>query len=382
MKYHTHILIVGAGPAGLTLACFLAKYNVPFMIIDKKSTISNHIKACMLSSRSLEIFSKLGLLDQAMLLGQYTDAFEIYRDKARIVSLDYHSIETPFPFHLHLGQPYTEKVLHEYLVDRKINVLWQHELFNFTQDDNGVTAIISHENKKITIEAEFLVGADGAASKVRQLCQLAFVGDTYPTHFLLGNVKLDWALSHDKARLFFGDFGFLSVYPLPDNMMQIGGNINAPAKQRTPELEELIQLFHKRCFFPGKISDLQWISYHRTHCQHVKNRVLNRAILMGDAAQIISPLTGLGMNAGIQDADNLAMKLLSIYKNSADKNILSSYQDERYFLSKKLSSLSNVLERVYTVKNDEAKRLRDYMLLNLATSDSVRQRETKRFMQI
>src|SRR3990167_11118053 len=169
MKHHTHILIVGAGPAGLTLACFLAKYHIPFMIIDKKSAISNHIKACMLSSRSLEIFSELGLLDQALSLGQRTDAFEIYRDKERIVSLDYHSIETPFPFHLHLGQPYTEKVLNDYLLNRKINVLWQHKLLNFTQDDNGVSAIISHENSEITIKADFLVGADGAASKAREL---------------------------------------------------------------------------------------------------------------------------------------------------------------------------------------------------------------------
>lgn len=373
---------MGAGPAGLMLACLLSKYHVPFVIIDKKKMISDHIKACMLSSRSLEIFSKLGLLDQAMTLGELTDTFEIYLDKKRIVSLDYRSVEAPFPFNLHLGQPYTEKILHGYLIDHAENVLWEHELIRFTQDEKGVCATISHQNETKTIHAAFLIGADGASSLVRKRCDLTFEGNTYTSHFLLGNVKCDWDLPRNVARLFLGDFGFLSVHSLPDQQMQIGGNVSAPTpNQATPDINTLKTLFEERCIFPGKIHDLKWLSYYRTHCRYIKKRILNRVIMMGDAAQIISPLTGLGMNAGIQDAENLASKLALIYQNKADQQLLLTYQEERYCASKKLSSFSNVLEEVYTIQNKQSKSLRNYMLKNLAMSPEIQKKEVARLLQ-
>lgn len=381
MKYHTHILIVGAGPAGLTLACLLAKLNIPFLIIDKKPAISTHIKACMLSSRSLEIFSDLGITDKVMALGQQTDSFDIYKGAEKIVSIDYSVVKTRFPFNCHIGQPLIEKVLYDNLTDQKINVLWQHELTHLIQSENNVVATIAN-GSTITIHADFVVGADGASSSVRKLCGVVFEGDTYHSHFLLGSLTLDWDFPSNAARLFFGDFGFLSVYPLHNHMMQIGGNIPEPTPGDEPNLKTLEDFFHARCVFPGKLRDLKNSAYYRTHCRYVKERVINRVILIGDAAHIISPLTGLGMNAGIQDAENLASQFALIHKNNADKKILENYQVERYAASKKLSSFSNVLETVYIAKEDESKRLREYMLSNLMSSEAIREKEAKRLMQI
>ncbi|PIZ04005.1 MAG: hypothetical protein COY58_06565 [Gammaproteobacteria bacterium CG_4_10_14_0_8_um_filter_38_16] len=381
MKYDTQILIVGAGPAGLTLACLLAQFQVPFIIIDKKSGISSDIKACMLSSRSLEIFSDLGLMDQAMQLGQVVQAFEVYRNNALAVSLDYQRIQTRFPFNLHLGQPNTEKVLYEKLASQRINVLWRHALHEFVQNEKAVTATVMVENTAVTIQAEFLIGADGATSLVRKFSQLDFKGETYPSHFLLGNVKLDADLSYDKARLFFGDFGFLSVYPLPDHYMQIGGNIIAPNHLAKPHFDELKKLFQDRCGYSGKLRDLKWLSYYRTHSRGVKERVINRVILMGDAAQIVSPLTGLGMNAGIQDAENLAWKLLLIVQKKASVDLLQSYQSERSWVSRKLISFSNILETVYTMKQAHSKSLREFMLSQSLTHEAAQQKEVARLMQ-
>lgn len=380
--YQTEILIVGAGPAGLALACLLTKYHVPLIIIDKKTGIIDQIKACLLSSRSLEVFDDLSLSDRALAWGQKTLAFDIYNDNEFAAHLPYYSIETRFPLNLHLGQPYTEKILNDYLSNQRIDVLWEHKLTAITQNETGATAIILHDSTEKIIHAKYIVGADGASSKTRTLCNISFEGNTYPTHYLLGNVKLTWELSHDVARLFLGKFGFLSLYPLPNNMMQIGGNITAQSERAaSAKLKILMALFDERCPFPGKLSDLKWISYYRSHCYHVKKYVSNRVILIGDAALIVSPLTGLGMNSGIQDAFNLAWKLALIYKKQADEKLLLSYQQERYFLSKKLSSFSNVLEASYTLNKPFSQSLREHMMSYTKKSKAAQQQEVARLMQ-
>ncbi len=382
MQYNTCILIVGAGPSGLTLACLLKKFGVPFIIIDKKTTTSETIKACMLSSRSLEIFSDLGLLDRAMQLGKKIDGLAIYRNDKQVVSLDYVKIPARFQFNLHLGQPYTETILHDHLRDQGVSVLWEHELLNFSQDEKNVIATVLNHHSKIKITADYLVGADGSSSLIRQLCGIALEGRTYPNYFLLGNVKLKWEIPNHYSRVFFQESGFFNVNPLPDGLTQIGGNLTSAVDiEKKPSSDELISLFENRSIFPGKIESVNWVSYYRTHCRYVKQRIFNRVILLGDAAQIISPLTGLGMNAGIQDAENIAWKFKLMYQQIAKPTLLLSYQEERYWLSRKLSSFSNVLEEIYSVKYDRGKSLREYMLSHSIMHDSAQQKEASRLMQ-
>lgn len=382
MQYNTHILIVGAGPSGLTLACLLKKFGVPFIIIDKKLTTSDTIKACMLSSRSLEIFSDLGLLDRAMQLGKKIDGLAIYRDDKQVVSLEYVKISARFQFNLHLGQPYTETILHDHLQNQGVSVLWEHALLNFSQDENRVMATVLHHQSEIQITADYLVGADGSSSLIRKLCRIDFEGETYPNYFLLGNVKLKWDLPENYSRVFFRESGFLSVNPLPDGLMQIGGNLASFVDiEKKPSCDEFISLFENRSIYAGKIQAVSWVSYYRTHCRYVKRRIFNRVILLGDAAQIISPLTGLGMNAGIQDAENIAWKFKLIYQKIAKPALLSSYEAERYWLSRKLSSFSNVLEEIYSVSHDRGKSLREYMLSHTILHDSAQQKEAARLMQ-
>lgn len=382
MKKDTHTLIVGAGPSGLMLACQLIKYQVPFIIIDCKKTISDWVKASMVSTYSLEIFSELGLLDRIMALGHKVIGSDVYYGENEPIHFSYYAIQQNSPVNLHIDQPIVEKILYGYLLEHKQDVLWENTLIAFSQHDNGIVATIQAKNTTKKISAEYIIGADGASSFIRKTSKIEFVGTTYPHYFLLGNAKLKWEKENNVERLFLTSDGFLSVYPLANNRLHIGGNITHNHIQKNPQPEELKKLFQDRCHIPGEIYDVTQLSYYKTHCRYVNNRIINRAILIGDAAHILSGLTGLGMNIGLQDAYNLGWKLAFLYQHIASEKILMSYEEEQQFVFKKTMSLSNILEAAYIADTTPTKRLRAFMIQNCIHDETIRKREIMRLMQI
>ena len=191
-KIKTDVIIVGAGPTGLSLACQLVRYNIDFVIFDQKESITNRSKALAVHARTLEIYEQLGIADDAIAKGAIAKRATVVAGGAVRGSLDLSDIGknlSPFPFALVLEQSKNERLLDDYVRRHGKNVLWQTALEKVSQNDREVTTTIktaSGETREIT--AKYLVGCDGAKSLVRHQLNFTFEGHTVDSLFYVADV--------------------------------------------------------------------------------------------------------------------------------------------------------------------------------------------------
>jgi 2-polyprenyl-6-methoxyphenol hydroxylase-like FAD-dependent oxidoreductase len=384
LPQQTFALIVGAGPIGLMLACQLKNLGVPAVIIEKKSQLSSTVKACMVSSRTLDLLDTLNLAERAIALGVKMRGVEMYDRGQCVLSGTYDEIPYRFPFNLHLGQPYIEQVFKEWLDAHDSPIFFEHELIDFQQTTQGVCASVKSLGQTHSIQCQWLIGCDGSNSFVRKHCDLEFSGETFPTKYFIGNVRLDWPLSRAYARVFYNDAGTLAVYALPDGMTQVVADLQhfaAAEKLRNPTLADLQQCFDERCPFAGQLTEPEWLSYYFAHARAVKNPIQGRILLAGDAAHVVSPLTGLGMNTGLQDAVNLSWKLQWIYQGWAHQSLINSYGQERAYAILRLHKLSRVLNQIFLQSDSSIGEIRNHLIQQTVSITQVRHKQINLLMQ-
>lgn len=174
-EYGVDVLIAGAGPTGLTLACELLRFGVSCMIIDKAEGISNQTKALGVMARSLELLDRTGVAQEFVRRGHPIGFFNVYSGDQLLVRLDFHNtLRSPFPFVLMIPQNITEDILYSHLKKIGGEVEWSKDFTHFTQDESGIEAVLSDsDGNKQTIKAKCLIGCDGAHSfSVKQLLLL------------------------------------------------------------------------------------------------------------------------------------------------------------------------------------------------------------------
>ncbi|MBA3693306.1 MAG: FAD-dependent monooxygenase, partial [Acidobacteria bacterium] len=214
----TDVIIVGAGPTGLSLACQLVRYGIDFVIVEKNEGVTPYSKAIGVHARTLEIYEQLGLAQKAVERGAIAG-------KARVIAggevrgeFDLSNVGeglSPYPFVLMLEQSKNEQLLYEYLQSHRKEVLWNTELESFSQNDAGITAQVKTANGAIqTIEAKYLAACDGAKSLVRHALGLVFSGSTFERMFYVADAQVDWHLSHDALHICLSKNSFLLFFPL------------------------------------------------------------------------------------------------------------------------------------------------------------------------
>src|SRR6478672_5991095 len=191
----TDVVIVGAGPTGLSLAAQLLRFGVDFILIEKNHQTTHLSKAVVVQARSLEIFRELNLDEKAIAQGRTAMAFNMYYNGRKRARLDLSGLGagmSPFPYVLSLEQSKTEKLLVDHLSANGKSIFWNCEFSHFTESADGITVYYKNpQGETQSITAAFLAGCDGASSPVRHAAQLIFEGDTIPKIFYVADAVLE-----------------------------------------------------------------------------------------------------------------------------------------------------------------------------------------------
>jgi len=368
----TDVLIVGAGPTGLTMANLLARYEINFRIIDKNAGSTDKSKALAVQARTLELFDKIGLADRALEKGQIVTGFNILIEGKHTESISFSSQgekRTPYPFVLILEQSKTEGLLIEGLQDFNSRIEWNTELLNLTQTGNEARAVVRRpDSSEEPITANWVVGADGASSPVRRSLNLDFEGGTYEQSYFLADVKMDWPLSYDELYVNLSPQGFLAFFPMYGNhRFRLIGDIPPEfAASSDISFEDICKIAEQQSNFDLQLSDPRWISRYRLHHRMTERFRVGRCFLAGDAAHIHSPVGGQGMNTGIQDAYNLAWKLALVIKKQAHPHLLDSYEAERLPVARHLLMGTDRAFSFISSRNEVVKQFRLHIFPHLA----------------
>jgi 2-polyprenyl-6-methoxyphenol hydroxylase-like FAD-dependent oxidoreductase len=326
------VLIVGAGPTGLSLAITLRRYGIPVRIIDRNAEPSTVSKALALWSASLEALQGMGVVDHFVAEGQRLKALCVGEGSRRLATLAVgEGIDSAFPFPLLLPQSRTEALLTARLAELGVTIERSVELIGLGQDASGVTATLRSADGSVeVVRTKYLAGCDGARSAVRQTLDIQFEGYTEPQTFLLADVKIDGGdLDHRSIYLWWRDGGTIAMFPFGNEVWRIF-SMRDPDSDVPATLEEMQQCVDQ--YGPGGLTlrDPSWLSIFRINERLAVRYRAGRCFLAGDAAHIHSPAGGQGMNTGIQDAVNLGWKLAYVLNGAADSELLlDSYEAER-----------------------------------------------------
>jgi 2-polyprenyl-6-methoxyphenol hydroxylase-like FAD-dependent oxidoreductase len=360
------VLIVGAGPVGLTMAAAATHHGLRCRLIDKAPAPSDKSKALAVWTRSMELLDGLGLAETFVRTGLKINAASMYAHGKRVVHLALTGDESPFGFPLMIPQNETERLLAEHLGRHGVMVERRVELLGFNDTGDAVRATLRHpDGHEETLVVPFLVGCDGAHSTVRHGLGMEFTGHAEPSDWMLADVHVEGDLARDEVSAFWNDAGVLVVFPIDNRRTRLIAD-RGPAAAGAPEseitLEEAQAMLDARG--PGGLvlSDPIWLTNFRINERKVADYRRGRVMLAGDAAHVHSPAGGQGMNTGMQDAFNLAWKLALIQRGQGQiEPLLQSYSVERSGVGEQVLRNAERATTLATLHSPIARWLRDHI---------------------
>ena len=366
------MLIVGAGPTGLALACVLGRRGVAFRIIDKTAEYFAGSRGKGLQPRSLEVLEDLGAIDRILANGRFHLPFRAYDGAAVLGDHDMHADRVPTPdvpyaSPLIIPQWRVEQILRDRLAAYGGRVELSTELMGFEQERDGVTATLGRPDGIEQLVAEYMVGADGGRSFVRKELGVGFEGETWKhERMLVGDVQVDGLDREHWHSWPKHEAGWVALCPLPSTeSFQFQAQIAADEPDE-PTLERFQQIVDERT---GR-SDIRlygatWLSLYRANVRMVDRYRRGRVFLAGDAAHVHSPAGGQGMNTGIQDAYNLGWKLGEVLAGASGE-LLDTYEEERLPIAAALLGITTKLHRaIFPGKLDDLRRGPETLQLGL-----------------
>jgi 2-polyprenyl-6-methoxyphenol hydroxylase-like FAD-dependent oxidoreductase len=349
----TQLIIIGAGPTGLSMAAELIRHKVDFIIIEKNERTTHLSKAIAIQARTLEIFQELGIADEAIKRGQLTTGMNLFSKGRQRASVDLAGLGkglSEFSFALSLEQSKTEQLLAEYLLKNEKQVQWGSELRHFEQDEKGVAVYYKDKNGADQIaEADYLVGCDGAGSLVRHQLGFTFEGSTESKLFYVADVILKSpVINQNRLYMYMIPKGFVLFFPMEGtgHYRIIGVLPEHGDDNHEYSFQEVEPVIKKGIVTPVDFEQLQWFSTYKVHSRKANSFMDRRCFIAGDAAHIHTPAGGQGMNTGIQDAYNLAWKIAYRLKGEVNDKVLQSYNTERTQNAKRLL---NTTDRMFDI---------------------------------
>ncbi len=367
---NTTILIIGAGPTGLTLACELQKRKIDFIIIDKKNAPSTTTKAIGIQPRTMELFAYMDIIDDVIEEAVVVQKTNLFINYQKTIQYNYEHVKnTPYPFLLSLPQCTTEAILLKQLHKLGGKVTYNTEFINLKQHPSFINAELKKsDNTTTTISCQYLISCEGARSKIRKQLNIPFSGNTYKELFLFADVEINWKLSRQEMYGWFHKNGLLAVAPLPNTKQwKIFVDISSKELQKGEENIDFIEkVMHNRTNDPSiSLSNPTWLRSFIVNHRIVNHYQRGNIFLVGDAAHIHSPLGGQGMNMGIQDAYNLAWKLALVVQNKVNPTLLLTYEKERLPVAKDILRRTHINTKVLTAKNGLIRFMRNQIAIKI-----------------
>jgi 3-(3-hydroxy-phenyl)propionate hydroxylase len=357
----TDVLIVGAGPCGITLANLLGVYGVRAVVIDRDTAILDFPRAVGIDDESLRTYQSMGLVHELLADIIQNTPIRYHTSWGRCFAHVKPSAQ-PFgwPRRNNFLQPLFEATLRRG-VERfhRIDIRYGQELVSFRQDAGGVVADMkSADGEPTTIQARFLVGADGGRSTVRRICGVEMQGRTAPVKWLVVDVADD-QLDAPYSAVYCDPVQPVLVVPLPYRHRRFEFKV-----QPDDDEEELTQ--------PQRVVELLAPLYGATpmptilrsrvymhHSRIAETFQSGKVFLSGDAAHLQPPFFGQGMNSGIRDATNLAWKLAAVVSGRASEPILETYDAERRSHAAEMVGFATRIGRMYSPRSRLTERIRD-----------------------
>lgn len=327
------VLIVGAGPTGLTLAIELQRRGVPFRLIERQTERHQQSRATDIQARTLEVFYDMGVVDAIVEAGIKRETVSIYANGERALHIRIDGVDTPYCYTIGLGQQFTEEILEARLIELGGQVERGVRLGYLIQPGDRAVATLLHADHTWEDRAfDYVVGCDGAHSVVRHAMGFQFSGSTFEQTFFLADLTARSGLDPTDTAVYGSEHGLLVALPIPGEpgRIRIFGDMNPDEAHEDPDLEALNAMVDARTFGAADLCNLGWHALFRVHSRQVSDYRKRRALLCGDAAHVNSPAGGHGMNLGIQDAYNLGWKLALVARGAADESLLDSYTRERH----------------------------------------------------
>jgi 2-polyprenyl-6-methoxyphenol hydroxylase-like FAD-dependent oxidoreductase len=327
------VLVVGAGPTGLTLSLALQRRGISHRLVENKPAPSEHSKALGIQTRTLEVFERLGIADAVLAAAQKIDGavFHLPGGDAR---LDFVPVHPRFPPVVALPQAMTERILLSAGVRPERGV-------EFIGMERGAALLRHDDGREERDEADWIVGCDGAHSAVRHAVGAGFAGAAYPEQLVLADCRIE-GLEPARVHLFPAAEGTRAFFPLPNGLWR---GIKVPETDETPSLAPFAR--------PGlKLDDMVWFSAFRISRRIVTQYRFGRVVLAGDAAHIHSPVGGQGMNLGVQDAYALAAALRD------GEAAVDRWATERHRVGRRVLFVTDLLTRAVTARSSFVAQLR------------------------
>lgn len=367
-SYDCDVLVVGAGPTGLTLATALGMRGVRVNIIDRLAVGANTSRAAVVHARTLEVLERIAVADRLTAKGLKCETFSVKDRDRNLMSIGFKHLPTRYPYTLMISQATTEAVLVERLNEVGVCVDRPRTLAALTQDGDGVEVLLDDGTRR---RSRYVVGADGMHSKVRELAGIGFSGDRYEQSFVLADAYLS-GMGREEVILYFSPAGMVVVAPLPGGAHRIVATVDeAPESPDSDFVQGLLDLRgpeRNRVM----VQSIVWGSRFRVHHRIADRYRQGRIVLAGDAAHVHSPAGGQGMNTGIQDAIALADSLEQAIQ-TRDAGALDRYEAERRPVAERVITLADRLTRMATVSRTFSP-LRNVLIRTVARRSKFRER--------
>jgi 3-(3-hydroxy-phenyl)propionate hydroxylase len=330
------VVVIGAGPIGLTAGLDLGRRGVPVVVLDDNDTVSVGSRAVCYAKRPLEILDRLGCADDLVAKGISWKIGKVFFRERLAYQFDLlPESDHKMPAMINLQQYYLEEALIAAIGETPgVDLRWKHKLIAIRQEADHAVLTVETPDGIFTLEAEWVIACDGANSDTRRMVGADFVGQFFQDRFLIADVVMK--AEFPTERWFWFDPPFhpnqsVLLHKQADNVwridFQLGWNAD-PVEEKKPEnvIPRIRKMLGEHVEF-----ELEWVSIYQFACRRMEAFRNGRVIFAGDAAHQVSPFGARGANTGFQDIDNLSWKLKLVLDRVADERLIDSYNEERVF---------------------------------------------------